>query len=181
MLQFLQSESTAARRRIPVYLVDDADGKTPETGITFSAGDIKVSKNGGAEANHGGTVTELAGGMYYYEATSGELDTLGFLSIRFTKSGVRTFVAAHQVIAIDLNSYNAIADAVLARTLGTESYASDGSVPTLAQMLFMIWSGIAEFAISGTTLTCKKLDGSTTAMTFTLDSSTAPTSRTRAT
>lgn len=181
MLQLLQSESTAARRRIPVYLVDDTDGKTPETGITFSTGDIKVSKNGAAEANHGGTVTELANGMYYYEATSGELDTLGFISLRFIKSGVRTFIAVHQVIGVDLSSYNALSDAVLGRSLGTESYASDGSVPTLAQMLFMIWSGIAEFSVSGTTITCKKLDGSTTSMTFTLDSSTAPTSRTRAT
>lgn len=62
----------------------------------------------------------------------------------------------------------------------TEAYASDGSAFTAAQGLFMIWSALSEFAISGTTITCKKLDGSTTSMTFTLDSSSAPTSRTRA-
>jgi hypothetical protein len=117
--------------------------------------------------------------VYYYEATSGELDTIGFLTIRFTKTGVRTFVTRAQVIANDHNSFTAMADAILGRTLGTESYASDGSVPTLAQMLFMIWSGIAEFSVSGTTLTCKGLDGTTTSMTFTLDSASAPTSRTR--
>lgn len=97
-MQLVQSQATAAQRRIPVYLVDDTDGKTPETGITFSAGEIKISKNGGAEANHAGTVTELASGMYYYEATAAELDTLGFLSVRLTKSGVRTFAALVQVI-----------------------------------------------------------------------------------
>jgi hypothetical protein len=63
----------------------------------------------------------------------------------------------------------------------TEAYATDGSAFTPAQGLFMIWSALSEFAISGTTITAKKLDGSTTSMTFTLDSSTAPTSRTRAT
>src|SRR5262249_20176795 len=63
----------------------------------------------------------------------------------------------------------------------TEAYASDGSAATLSQLLYMIWSLLAERSISSTTLTAKKLDGSTTAMTFTLDSSSAPTSQTRAT
>jgi hypothetical protein len=40
---------------------------------------------------------------------------------------------------------------------------------------------LAERGISGTTLTAKKLDGSTTSMTFTLDDATTPTSQTRAT
>lgn len=75
----------------------------------------------------------------------------------------------------------AVADALLARTLAAESYAADGAVPTLSQILYMLWSAVGDFSISGTTLTCKQLDGTTEAMTFTLDSATAPTSRTRAT
>lgn len=63
----------------------------------------------------------------------------------------------------------------------TEGYAADGVAPTLEQMQFMLWSALSEFAISGTTITCKQLDGSTTAMTITLDDGTNPTSRTRAT
>ena len=63
----------------------------------------------------------------------------------------------------------------------TEGYATDGSTASVAQLLYMIWSAVAEFAISSTTITAKKLDGSTTAMTFTLDDATNPTSRTRAT
>lgn len=63
----------------------------------------------------------------------------------------------------------------------TEAYAADNAAFTAAQALYMLWSAVAEIAISGTTMTCKKLDGSTTSMTFTLDSATAPTSRTRAT
>lgn len=60
----------------------------------------------------------------------------------------------------------------------TESYATDGSTFTPAQALYMIYSVVAQASASGTTLATKKLDGTTTAMTFTLDSST-PTSRTR--
>ena len=63
----------------------------------------------------------------------------------------------------------------------TEGYAADGVVPTPEQALMGILQQAGEFAISGTTITVKKLDGSATAMTFTLDSATDPTSRTRAT
>lgn len=63
----------------------------------------------------------------------------------------------------------------------TEAYATDGSAATGTQLLYMIWSLLAERSVSSTTLTAKKLDGSTTAMTFTLDSGTSPTSQTRAT
>lgn len=66
-------------------------------------------------------------------------------------------------------------------TAMTESYAADGAAPTLAQMLFMLWSSQNEVAISGTTITCKRLDGTTTSMTFTTDDATNPTSRTRST
>ena len=96
-----QNEGTAARRRILIYLVDDTDGKSAETGITISAGDVKISKNGAAEANHAGTLTELATGTYYYEFTNEELETLGFLQFKLTKSGVRTFVKELQVVPWD--------------------------------------------------------------------------------
>jgi len=73
-----------------------------------------------------------------------------------------------------------IADAVLTKQM-TESYAADGTAPTLAQSQFAIQQFLQETNVTGTTLTVKKLDGSTTAMTFTLDDATSPTSLTRAT
>lgn len=63
----------------------------------------------------------------------------------------------------------------------TESYATDGSAATMPQLLYMIWSMLAEKSITTTTLTAKKLDGSTSAMTFTLNDATNPTAITRAT
>jgi hypothetical protein len=63
----------------------------------------------------------------------------------------------------------------------TEAYAADGAAPTLAQALMMIQQMLGDFAISGTTLTVKKVDGSTTAATYTLNDSASPTSITRST
>jgi len=62
----------------------------------------------------------------------------------------------------------------------TESYAADGAAPTIAQSLMLIQQTVGEVSVTGTTLTAKKIDKSTTAATYTLDSATTPTSRTRA-
>lgn len=75
---------------------------------------------------------------------------------------------------------NEIRDAIFQGTL-TEGYSADGAAVTLEQGIYEIMQCLTEFAISGTTITVKKRDGLTTALTFTLDDSTNPTSRTRAT
>lgn len=62
-----------------------------------------------------------------------------------------------------------------------EAYAADGAAGTIPQLLYAILACVSEFSISGTTITVKKLDGTTTAMTFTLNDASNPTSRTRAT
>ncbi len=62
-----------------------------------------------------------------------------------------------------------------------DSIPSDGSRPTIAQACYMLTQFLLERAVSGTTVTVKKPDGSTTLMTLTLDSGTAPTSITRST
>lgn len=63
----------------------------------------------------------------------------------------------------------------------TEAYAADGVAPTLAQSLLMIQQLLGDFSISGTTLTVKEIDGTTTAATYTLNHATNPTSLTRST
>lgn len=85
------------------------------------------------------------------------------------------------VVVADKTGYRLSATGVndILRTALTEGYAADGAAPTLEQFAFMLWSVFAQFDISGTTITTRRLDGTTSAMTFTLDSSTAPTSRTR--
>ena len=72
------------------------------------------------------------------------------------------------------------ATAVLTTAM-TESYRADGATGTLAQVQYEILAHLGESSIVSTTKTIKKVDGTTTAATFTLDSDTAPTSITRAT
>lgn len=74
----------------------------------------------------------------------------------------------------------ASADDILRSPL-TEGYAAQGAAMTVEQALHMIWSMLADKGIVGTTLTTRKLDGTTAAMTFTLDSASAPKSQARAT
>ena len=69
----------------------------------------------------------------------------------------------------------------LLTTQMSEAYAADGVAPTLAQAIFLIQQTIGDFSIAGTTITTKKIDGSATAATYTLDDGTSPTSRTRTT
>lgn len=61
-----------------------------------------------------------------------------------------------------------------------DSYAADGAQPTVAQAILMTLQYLMERSVSGTTVTVKKPDGSTAAMTFTLDDADNPTSQTRA-
>lgn len=95
-----QSEATADRRRILFVCQDEAGA--PVTGQTFSAGEIRISKNGEAEANSSGTVTEIGGGEYYYTATQTEVNTLGFFAGRVNKTGVAPNTFAVQIVDTEL-------------------------------------------------------------------------------
>ena len=86
-----------------------------------------------------------------------------------------------QIGDLPTNAELTTAITALLTTQMTEAYAADGTAPTLAQCLFLIQQSLHEFSISGTARTVKKLDGSTTAAVFTLDSATSPTSTTRTT
>jgi hypothetical protein len=63
----------------------------------------------------------------------------------------------------------------------TEAYAADGAAPSVQQALFQIMQFLHEASVSGTTVTVKKVNGSTTAYTLTINDATTPTSITRAT
>lgn len=103
----------------------------------------------------------------------------------------RTLAAASYATASALDAVDNFVDtevaslvtsvAALWTTALTESYRTDGSTGTPAQLLYEILSHHAEVAISNVTKTTKKIDGSTTATTLTLNDATTPTAITRAT
>jgi hypothetical protein len=100
MFQVKLSEATAARRRIPVLLVDITDGFTPETGVVTPT--INISKNGATIASGAGTWTEIGNGQYYYEFTAGEVDTLGWIAVNIEKATVsRDYNTVVQIMAYD--------------------------------------------------------------------------------
>lgn len=94
--QLLQSESTAARRRVYFHLVDATDGMTPETGE--ASGQPQISTNGGSFANTSATLTSIGNGRYYVELTTGELGTLGNLQLRYKSAATAEAVASVQVV-----------------------------------------------------------------------------------
>ncbi len=115
------------------------------------------------------TVTEALAGTYYWHAKIGtDVIETGFVEL------------ADDTTTYYCESSYEVASRVGWTTTLTESYAADGAAGTPAQILYMIQQAVTEFAISGTTKTIKKLDGTTTAATETLDDDTSPTSITRA-
>lgn len=79
----------------------------------------------------------------------------------------------------DIDALENISVAEILTTAMTESYAADGAAPTLTQAILAIQQRLLDAARSGTTLTVRQLDGTTTAMTIALDDATDPTSISR--
>jgi hypothetical protein len=100
-MRIRQSESVAVRARIPIFLVDDTDGKTPEVSVTPGAGELKFCKNGGTWTNGAGTWSNRGEGAYDYTPTASELDTLGYFLVKVVVSGVRLYTAKVQVTTED--------------------------------------------------------------------------------
>ncbi len=113
-----------------------------------------------------------------------QLDPTGFhvnvLEVAGTAQTAGDLAALIVTADAAIDALNDISVADVLTTQMTESYAADGAAPTLAQSLMLTQQMLGEFAISGTSLTVKKVDGSTTAAVFTLDDGTNPTSLTRA-
>ena len=182
MYQIKQSEATAARRRIPVLLVDATDGYTPKTGQT--APTVTISKNGATAATGTGTWTEISNGQYYYEFASGEVDTLGWIAVNVQKTACRQYNAVVQVMAYDYAAgtnlglsnldatitsrpaATAIADAVLVRNIAT---GGDGDGSTTERTVRSALRAMRnKVAVASGVMTVYKEDDTATGWTATL-------------
>lgn len=104
MFVFQQNESTAARRRIYFRLVATVDD-SPMTGASVTSA---IRKNG-ATISAGGSVSELAGGLYYYECSAGDLDTLG--SLIYTPTATGAYAFSYEAMVVEYNPFGAGPDA----------------------------------------------------------------------
>lgn len=84
----LLKQSTAATIKMGPFL-DDADGKTAETGLTISQADIRLSKNGGdfAQTNNAAGATHDESGYYDVPLDTTDTSTLGRLRVAISEAG----------------------------------------------------------------------------------------------
>lgn len=150
---------------LSVYKANDATQST--AGITLSADFDSVTGLNNVLIDLSSNAFYETGEDYQIVLTAG---TVGGVSV--IGSVVGTFSIENRVARTVSDIFG---------TQLVESYAVDGVAPTAAQALYLIQQILAERSVSGTTVTVKKLDGATTAATLTLNSSTAPSSQTRAT
>jgi len=146
--------------------ISDAGGQDVDAAITSIAAievDTSTTLQGELDAIQAAVITNATGADIAADVIAMKIDT-----------------AATLVDTAEIGAAGAGLTAITTQQL-TEAYASDGTAPTTSQALFQILAFLQEKNISGTTVTCNKLDGSTTAMTFTLDDANDPTSITRAT
>jgi hypothetical protein len=70
---------------ITFVLVDAANVEVAGIGNAFT---LELSKNGGAFNASAGTKAEISDGWYSYEATAGEADTIGIISININHASI---------------------------------------------------------------------------------------------
>ena len=87
MAQWIK-QSTASTIKLGPFL-DDTDGKTPETALTISQADIRLSKNGGAfaQSNNAAGATHNENGYYDVPLNATDTNTLGTLRVAVSESG----------------------------------------------------------------------------------------------
>lgn len=85
--------------------VDDADGKTPETALTLSQADIKLSKNGQALAQKNDTTAAAhdADGYYNCELDATDTNTEGTLVLTVSEAGA--LLVRHEFMVLSQAAY----------------------------------------------------------------------------
>lgn len=73
---------------IPVYLVSNADGRTPVTGATVT---VERSLDGGAFVSATGTLAEVGNGLYMFDASAADMNGDSVV-LKFTASGVDPYL-----------------------------------------------------------------------------------------
>jgi hypothetical protein len=187
---FVVRDSTAGGARVagltPGFVLfkklSDNSDITPPTILEVGEGAYKFAydpaANGEAiwQADAGASLT-VAGDRY--------IDGTATLALQLQSGDVSAVTggAASGVLDAALSGHAGAgtAGAALGALVGVlaESYAANGQPATMAQLLYGILAILGNVSQSGASLVAKKLDGSTPAMTFTLDNPTAPTSRVR--
>ena len=143
----IKLKQSTASQEIPLgYFVDSTDGNTEKTALTIANTDIKLWKSGAttlANKNSGGA-THISNGIYYAVLDSTDTNTLGPLVIFCHPTGALPVRVECEVLPAN------VYEALIAGTEWLETTSLRNDV-----------------TISGTTITVRKTDGSTTQYTKT--------------
>ena len=140
-------------------------------------GDLSISKNGGTltALASAATLTHIANGQYTLVMTTGNLDTLGRAQITCNKSTYQMPAVNLMVVPANVFDSMILGTDVLASALSTTSLdailsrnVSNVETTMPEHCLGTIILAMLEHSISGSTLTIKGTDGSTTRFTKTL-------------
>lgn len=158
-----------------------ASGLTP-TGVYVRGGFCEIDNSGMKGLYRLGIPDESVSGnisssiIYMYGATNmlPTISELEFTGQDITNSLYNTNVVTWSGTPVGSSIYTDVW-----RVPGIQTYAVVSGVPTMEQFMFMTWAYLTERSIADVTMTVRKITDSSTAMTFTLNSPTAPTSVTR--
>lgn len=119
-------QSTARNIMLKVFLA--SDHITAATGKTLT---VTASKDGGAFAAIGGTVTEISSGWYKVALTTTDVNTLGTLIIRATASACDDSEHAPiEVVAVDLQDAAGLGLSRVDAAISTRSTLTQGQAQT---------------------------------------------------
>ena len=115
-MQYLR-QSTAITLKIGPF-IDDADGFTPEVGLTITRPDVLLSKNGGAftQKTEATACVHDANGWYSCLLDITDTNTLGRLQLQVYEAGALS--VWHEFIVLTANAYDSL-------VLGTDTLQAD--------------------------------------------------------
>lgn len=96
-------QSTAVTVKIGPF-VDETDGKTAETGLTLTQGDIQLAKNGGTmgQKNSATAASHDALGVYSCALNTTDTNTLGVLDLYVHESGALPVFQQYMVVTANV-------------------------------------------------------------------------------
>lgn len=141
----LLKQSTAVDIALGPF-VDETDARTAETALTIAQADVRLKKNGGAWAqkNQASSATHEENGWYEINLDATDTNTLGILVVAVNEAGALPVWERYMVVPAN------VYESLIAGTEWLEATTLRNDV-----------------AISGTTITVRKPDGTTTQYTKT--------------
>jgi hypothetical protein len=122
-------------------------------------------------ANHVHPISQIQSGLATEAKQDALITTVGAAGAGLTDLGGMSTAMKAEILAEAVK---------VLTTQMTEDYAADGVAPNITQAVMLIQQILTDFTITGTSNVVKKIDGSTTAATMTLNDAASPTGSTRA-